>query len=278
MIVDVVQRWTLGREYRRPAGELIKTSEYDVEPIESSAVAREFVALHHYAKDASSDAHRFGLYRFGELVGVALFGPPASEAARRKVFPTLSNAKGVTLGRLVLLEDVPGNGESWFVARTFELLRDRGVVAIESCADPVVRTDADGRMVLRGHAGTIYQALNSRYVGKTNPSTLRLLPDGTVFSNRAAGKIRKGERGAARAVNKLVSYGADALDVTAPRAERLAWLRHWISRLTRPLRHHGNHRYLWCLDKRHRCEVLDRHDAKPYPKIGFPKIALERAA
>jgi hypothetical protein len=35
-------------------------------------------------------------------------------------------AEAVELGRLVLLDDVPANGESWFIARAFELLRARG--------------------------------------------------------------------------------------------------------------------------------------------------------
>jgi hypothetical protein len=86
---------------RRPAGELIRPSEYDVAPIAS--VARELVMRHHYAVSASSTAYRFGLYLRGDLVGVALFGPPPSMAAHRAVFPTLSIREAVTLGRLVVM-------------------------------------------------------------------------------------------------------------------------------------------------------------------------------
>jgi hypothetical protein len=39
------------------------------------------------------------------------------------VFPMLSIDQAATLGRIVLLDEVPGNGETWFVARCFELLR-----------------------------------------------------------------------------------------------------------------------------------------------------------
>ncbi len=85
MIVDFVQRWTERRESRRPAGELIKTAAYDVAPIDDWSVARDFVAQHHYARNASPTSHSFGLYR-GELVGVALFGPPASMNARRRPY------------------------------------------------------------------------------------------------------------------------------------------------------------------------------------------------
>jgi hypothetical protein len=44
VITNIVQRWTLGREHRRPAGELIRPAAYDVAPIASSAIARGFVA------------------------------------------------------------------------------------------------------------------------------------------------------------------------------------------------------------------------------------------
>lgn len=263
MIVDFVQRWTERRESRRPAGELIRTSAYDVEPVEDWAIARGFVARHHYASSASPTSHSFGLYQRGTLAGVALFGPPASENAHRAVWPTLGPKEAVTLGRLVLLEDVPGNGESWFIARCFDLLRDRGIVGIESCADPQPRTKLGGERVHRGHLGIVYQATNGRHIGLTKPATLRLLPDGTAFSNRAAGKIVRGERGAGRAIALLVRWGADPLRAGD---DALEWLRLWRARLTRPMRHGGNFRYLWCLDKRRRREVLTAA-AQPYPKF-----------
>jgi hypothetical protein len=115
-------------------------------------------------------------------------------AAHRAVFPSLTIREALTLGRLVLLDSVPGNGESWFLARCFELLRTTGIIAVESCADPEPRTTTSGAIVLRGHVGTIYQATNGHYVGKTNPCTLRLLPDGTCYSNRTSGKRTRRRR------------------------------------------------------------------------------------
>ncbi len=267
MIVDFVQRWTERRESRRPAGEPIRTSAYDVAPIEDWSVARDFVAQHHYARNASPTSHSFGLYR-GELAGVALFGPPASMNAHRAVWPTLAIDQAVTLGRLVLRDDVPGNGESWFIARCFELLRARGIVAVESCADPQPRTTEAGARVHRGHLGVVYQATNGRHVGRTNPCTLRLLPDGTALSNRACGKIVRGERGAASAVATLVRFGAEPL---RDGEDARSWLQLWRARLTRPMRHHGNFRYLWCLDKRRRREVMTA------PAVAYPKFEARAA-
>lgn len=279
MIIDHCQRFTQRRESRRPAGELIDTSLFDVAPIASEEEARAFVREHHYLKGSSSAVHRFGIYRRGELGGVALFGPPASVNAHKKVFPTLSFKQAVTLGRLVLTELVPGNGESWFIARCHELLARPDlyrpfykdgktprlpVIAVESCADPQPRANDRGEVSFRGHLGIVYQATNGQYIGKTNDSTLNLLPDGTTLSNRTQGKLVRGERGDDDAVSQLVAHGATPPD---PDEDEHEWLRTWRSRLTRNMRHRGNLRYIWCLDRRRRREVLGRHPDLDYPKF-----------
>ena len=262
MITDHNDRWTLRRHSRRPGGERIDPRGYEVASI-AVGQAREFVETHHYSRSLSPASYRFGLHRRGELVGVAVFGTAPSMAAHRAVFPTLTITEGVTLGRLVLLDEVPGNGESWFIARCFALLAQRGVVGVESCADPEPRPSLDGTLTHRGHIGTIYQATNGRYVGRTNAASLRLLPDGTCLNNRACGKIARRERGCEYAVAQLVRWGATPLD---PDEDSLEWLRRWREDLTRPMRHRGNHRYLWCLDRRRRREVL-AVDGMPYPKL-----------
>lgn len=277
MITDDVQRWNRRQEYRRRADEMIRTSEYEVAPI-SPTLAKAFVREHHYSGTCSSPAHAFGLAHHGELVGVSCFGPPASTNAHNKVFPTLTQKEAVTLGRLVLQDSVAGNGETWFIARCFELLatpklyrpidRKTGqprvpVVAVESCADPQPRANDRGDVVFRGHLGTIYQALNGQFIGMTNHATLRLFNDGTVFSNVASGKVVRADQGEDYAIGQLVSHGADALQ----RGEDpLTWIRTWKERLTHKMRHRGNYRYLWSLDRRRRKEVLSRFPTLPYPK------------
>jgi hypothetical protein len=266
VIVDGCQRWTTGRESRRPPGETINPSEYDVHPIALASEARGFVETHHYARSCSSLAHRLGLYRRGALVGVAAFGPPASVNAHNAVWPTLGYDEAVTLGRFVLVDEVPGNGESWFIARCFALLRVSGVVAVESCADPVRRIADDGTVRHRGHVGTIYQGTNGLYVGRTNATSLRILPDGTCLSNRAQGKLVRGVRGAGGPVRQLETAGADTL---REGDNPLEWLRRWRAALTRPMRHPGCYRYLWCLDKRRRREVMSARVSLPYPKVSL---------
>jgi hypothetical protein len=266
LIVEHCQRFTEGRESRRPAGELIKTSAYDVAPIGDVATAKAFIRAHHYIKHASPTPHRFGLYLRGELVGVSLFGPPASKNAHDKVFPTLTMKNAVTFGRLVLLEDVPGNGESWFIARCFDLLRQRGIKAVESCADPEPRMNAAGVQTFKGHLGIVYQATNAAYIGKTNDNTQYWLPDGTVLSHRSQSKLRSGERGDDHPIAQLVAHGAaePSLDENMK-----AWLKLWRARICRSHRHRGNYRYLWALDRRVRKDVLDRFTHHPYPKLDY---------
>lgn len=263
MITNTTQRWYGGRDIRRPAGEPIRTSEYEVASVATWAEVRDFVRTHHYAGEASSTAHHFELYHHGNLVGVALFGPPASTNAHRAVWgDALTQKEAVTLGRFVLRDEVPGNGESWFGSRCFELLARRGIRGVESCSDPEPRADIHGRLTFRGHLGTIYQALNARYVGKTNDASLHLLPDGSCLSNRSQSKLRGGEIGAQRPIVQLVRFGA-----TPPRSDEdpIAWLKYWRGKICRTMRHRGCHRYLWTLSRRDRW-LLAAHEALPYPK------------
>lgn len=266
MITDRSQRWTERREsYRRAGREIFDASAHDVELIDQ-ATAKAFVKQHHYAGECSPTAHPFGLFERGTLLGVAVFGPLPSVNAHNAVFgPAYAQTQCVTLGRFVLVEAAGINAESWFIARCFDRLPSRGVIAVETCADPVERHTPDGVLVKPGHIGTIYQATSMQYVGKTNPASLPLLPNGTVLSNRAESKTRSGERGAGRAVEQLVAFGAQA-----PRdgEDLKAWLQFWRPRICTTFRHYGNHRYIRVLDRRHRKAILGNKPNLSYPKIG----------
>jgi hypothetical protein len=123
-------------------------------------------------------------------------------------------------------------------------LRRAGLRGVVSFSDPVPRRAADGRLVFPGHLGTIYQAHNAAYLGRSRPSTLRLLPDGAVLSNRALQKLRSTDRGWRYVVASLVRFGA----VPPQDGENLpVWMDRWLPRLTRTLRHRGNHKYAWTL-------------------------------
>jgi hypothetical protein len=236
---------------------VIDPSAYEVAVLADDAPAKAFVVAHHYSGTYPAARFRFGLYRRGgALVGVAVFSHPVSDAVLTGVFHRPAT-DAVELGRFVLLDDVPGNGETWFLARCFAHLR-RAVVGVVSFADPVPRATLAGVTVTPGHVGTIYQAFNGVYLGRGRAATLRLLPDGRVLAPRALSKIRNCERGWRHAVARLEQYGAAPL-VGDPRT----WLATWLPRLTRVLRHPGNHKYAWALD-RHVRPVLPV--SRPYPK------------
>jgi hypothetical protein len=254
------QRWRDRRDSYRPAGETIKPTEYEVAPIADDGTAKAFVLGHHYSGSYPAARYRFGLYRRGErgeLVGVAVFSHPCSDRVLTNVFPgeALESAE---LGRFVLLDSVPGNGETWFLARCFEGLRREGLIGIVSFSDPVPRATSDGAVVFPGHIGTIYQAHNAIYLGRATPRTLRLLPDGTVLSDRAVQKIRAKERGWRYAVELLERHGADA-----PDDDLAGWLNLWSGRLTRRVRHPGNHKFAWSLHPTARRQLAL---SLPYPK------------
>jgi hypothetical protein len=261
--VDKCQRWREGSSCFRPAREVVDTKCLDVAEI-GRTVAKPFVELHHYARRFPGNSFRFGLYQRGELAGVAVFSKPFTVDVVANVFPGLEDPReeALELSRFVLLDDVGPNAETWFLKRCFRLLagRARGIV---SFSDPCPRTRDDGTTVFPGHVGTIYQAKGARYLDVTEARTLRILPDGTVFSNFSSGKIRRGLRGWRSSAAELERFGADPLAGVDDEDERIAWLEKWRDLLTRPMRHPGLHRYAWNLDP---TAAIPHGPDRPYPK------------
>lgn len=265
MLTHVNQRWSGRRARYRPAGERIEPRCYEVAAIPDDTTVRHFVCSHHYSGSYPAARFRYGLYGAGgRLVGVAVFSMPTNEAAL-SVLPGERLAR-VELGRFVLEDSVPGNGESWFLARCFEQLRAIGVEGVLAFSDPEPRSTAAGQPIFAGHIGTIYQATNAVFLGRATARTLRLLPDGRVLSPRAIQKIRAGECGWRYAVELLVQAGAPA-----PTGDMGAWLAVSLKQVTRPLRHPGNFRYAWALQARNRGYLPA---SLAYPKIAVPQIAF----
>lgn len=256
MITSVVQRWRDRRDSYRPVGETIQTSRYEVASIADDTTPRSFIEQHHYSGTYPAARRRYGLYRAEGLVGVAVFSQPVNNLTLAVLG---CPGAGIELGRFVLLDEVPANGETWFLARCFELLHSDGLEGVVSFADPVARTSVDGATVFAGHIGTIYQAFNAVYVGRGSANTIKMLPNGRVLSPRAIQKIRAGEQGWRYAVAQLEAAGAEPLT-----GDRRAWLATWLPRVTRSLRHPGNHKYAWRLSKRGRRALPA---SLPYPKF-----------
>lgn len=233
------QRWWLGRTSYRVPDEVIDPREYEVATLAGEREAKEFIRTHHYLKSMPPSRWRFGLFRRSVLVGVAVFSHPVNDRSITNVFQ-IPIADGVELGRLVLLDEVPGNGESFFVARCFHQLKREGIAGVVSFADPVTRVAVDGAVVAPGHIGTVYKALSGAYLGRSTPRTLRILPDGQVLSERTLQKLRAGERGTRALQASLLHFGAPEASFATAEA-----LQEVVRQLTRPLRHGGVHKYAW---------------------------------
>lgn len=259
--LELVQRWRERRDAWRPAGERVRRGDYTVDVI-AREQAKRFVEEHHYAGTFTAARLSVGLYRGRWLVGVAAF----SVSMQARTIPAragVAEKEGLELGRFVLLDEVPGNGETYFLGRAFRLLRSElpEVRAVVSYSDPVRRRAADGRLVLPGHIGTIYQAHNGRYVGRGAKRTLLLDADGRVFAPRALSKIRNGERGGEGAYRRLLAAGAP------PRSFGEDWPA-YLERVRREgpfrsIRHPGCHCYVWALEKSAQGGIAP---AQPYPK------------
>jgi hypothetical protein len=254
-----VQRWRSRRDSYRPAGEVIRPERYEVAELPGDREARAFVEAHHYSASYPAARLRFGLYERGELAGVAVLSVPMS-AGVLAPFGTAAGAS-VELGRFVLLDHVPGNGETWFLARVFRELRRRGVAGVVAFSDPVPRFTVEGRCFFPGHVGTIYQAHNARFLGRGDARTIRLLPDGRVLSARSLAKLRTGDRGWRYAAALLEVAGAPSCPTTD--AARRAWVRRWVPELTRPMRHRGTLKYAWPLAP---TVARELPEGGPYPK------------
>lgn len=269
MITSVVQRWRDRRDTYRPAREVVDVRRLEVAEIDRAA-ARAFVLEHHYESSMPADRFRYGLFERNALVGAAVYSQPV----RDEVTACLPGEpiERTELGRLVLLDRVGANAESFFVARCMELLRTERLTGFVSFSDPVPRVALDGTVTMPGHIGNCYQALNGVYLGRSRVDTVRILPDGTNLTSRKLAKIRKRERGWRTGVESLVLHGA-----RPPRAgeDLSAWLLEVLPTIARTFRHPGKHRYAWVLHRRDR-----RHlpASLPYPKFTARPIALAEAA
>ena len=259
------QRWRNGAHSWRHIHEGgFDARRYSVEPIDEGT-ARAWVCQHHYTKAYPPASQRYGMFdRAGQLVGAAVLGVPMSERVLTNVFPDLEPlVETLELSRMVLADQVPGNAESWFLARVFEASAERGLRGVVAFADPVPRHLA-GRVLFAGHTGHIYVASNGAYLGRATARTLTILPSGAVLSARSAQKVRAGERGHAHVERQLVQLGATP---RRPHADRAAWLTDALNEIgaTRT-RHGGNHRYAFRLGRTARARARVRLGMDPLPR------------
>jgi hypothetical protein len=280
-VADVALRWDHGRDgflLDLDRG-LFDPSSHEVVHVRAHAEARAFVGTHHYSGTWKGGGQVFELRRRAKLVGVAVYSQPGGPAVLARWFPG-HEKEALELSRLVLLDDVLFNAETWFLARTRELLWRLGYLGVISFSDPAPRDLAGGGFVFPGHVGTTYQAASALYVGRTKREAQWLFGDGSVFPLRCRTKIRAYARGAPPAVcqgweyarDVLLARGAPPFTFAFGDAAAAVWCDVALGYLARARIHPGQHRYLWAKKGAARRD-LERHLAAtgirplPYPEV-----------
>jgi hypothetical protein len=203
--INVSQRWREGMSDFVPNTGTVPKAAYEVEQIDG-AVAKCFVKKHHYLPNFPQIGAAYGLYTNcgAKLVGVAIWSNAARNSEVR--YGRVEKNEIRDLSRLVLLDEVPGNAESFFVAearrqylkyhktkkRTFggSKRTPSKLRVLLSMSDPVPVSDSEGNIILPGHIGNVYQALNAYYVGRSSPKTqLVVTPGGHIMAGRGYSKV-----------------------------------------------------------------------------------------
>ena len=262
--IEGCQRWRTHRSSYRPIGEPIDINgDGYFAKIVDKFEAKDFVVKHHYSKSYVASRLDIGLFRDSsngehELCGVAGFSVPMSQ----NVIPYWLKSRpeqGVDLGRFVLLDDVPANGETWFLKKSFGLLLESEktsmVDSVMATSDPLVRVNSGGEIVMPGHVGTIYQAHNGNYLGRTTKRTKVSGFDGNIIPDRTWRKI-VADKGESYAYQKVLDTGVPAKEGSETWKEFCIRAKKSLPKI----RHPGNHVYAWAIgdNRRDRKETLHR--------------------
>jgi hypothetical protein len=261
----LAKRWTDRAQRWIAPGALFDPRRCSVDVVDRQAISRPFIERHHYAGTFPAERLSIGLFgRRAELVGLAVFSVPASNASLAK-WTGMGHDAACELGRFVCTPDVAYNGETWFLARATKLLAsEKQIRAIVSFADPV-EWRAGAEIVKPEHWGTIYQASNALHAGRCGPRSELVGVDGRPVSARALSKLRKMEKGWEYAARQLLTLGAPARAF----AEHP---RDWLRRVRCApgfacVRRPGNLAYVFGLDDVARLQLKSLHrGGQPYPK------------
>ena len=121
---------------------------YEVHAIDS-ATALAIVKKNHYLHRGAPASHCYGLFdEMLNLIGVAIYGVPASPSLCRGIAGEEEADSVLELTRLWIADWTPKNAESFLIGRSLKLLPlDKDIIV--SFAE-----------IEAGHSGTIYQATN----------------------------------------------------------------------------------------------------------------------
>jgi hypothetical protein len=208
--------------------EMPKVRDMTVGPVSVSDVA-EFARRYHYTGIEGSALWRWGLWSDAVLHGVVAYNLPTRSVCESVFGPDYFD-KVWHMGRLVLSEDSPRNSESRLIGLSLkEIEKTRSDIwAVLTYADPSV-----------GHIGTVYQATNAIYTGRSDASSVRYYID------------NNGKR-----------HGTRATSCRTDEAESRGWTLH---------RGETKHRYVYILGNK--TQRRERRALLKYPALPYPKLA-----
>lgn len=264
MEVNFTQRWRERKALFLQKQIFFNPRRHEIEKIPTKLAAN-WIVKHHYLGSFPSATICFGIFRGGELSGVAVFGTAQHKNTIPNVFGAAHSKDCLLLQRFALLDALEFNAESYFLARVRALLKREGYCGILTMSDETPKTDAFGNIIFPGHIGTIFKSDNAVYLGRTSKSNEYLFADGVVLSNRSFSKLVNDESGWNYVAQKFESYGANGCPQSADK--RREWGFYWRERLTRKQRNSGKLRYAWSL---HPKVALPK--SLPYPKFRLAEI------
>ena len=200
--------------------------------------AREYIATYHYTRTMpDSTLHAFSGWLGDALAGIITYGMGVGRNQYSAILPDIQNGEYVELTRLWSPDGMPTNTESKLIAESLKLLPDE-IKLVMSFADTA-----------HNHTGTIYQATNFYYCGKTSSGKMLLSYNGEQKTTRLIGIYRMRHPEYADMTNEEIMEAHGLKEVSGSQKHRYVYLRGG------KLERRGNYR-------------LMKHLVEEYPKGG----------
>lgn len=119
-------------------------------------VAQDLQIKEHYLHRRASCSYAYGLYnrKDNDLVGVILYGKPASNFVCKGICGDDEKQNVIELTRLWIRDTTPKNAESFLIGNTIKLIPNEIIVSYSE--------------IQQGHIGIVYQSTNWIYTGLTH--------------------------------------------------------------------------------------------------------------
>lgn len=165
MEVDFTQRWHEHKALFLQRKVFFNPRHHEIDRIPTKSAA-EWIIKHHYLGSFPSATVCYGIFRRGELSGVAVLGTTQHKNTIPNVFGSKHSKDCLLLQRFALEDALEFNAESYFLGRIRTLLSREGYCGILMMSDKTPKTDALGNITFPGHIGTIFKSDNAVYLGR----------------------------------------------------------------------------------------------------------------